>query len=53
MKYGTLFRLSIFSGTRQGGLLGLKLSDVAWENSQIHIQRTFNNQRWYIAKTEA
>jgi integrase len=53
MKYGTLFRLSIFSGARQGELLGLKWSDVDWENSQIHIQRTFNNQRWYIAKTEA
>jgi integrase len=24
MKYGTLFRLSIFSGARQGELLGLK-----------------------------
>ena len=53
MKYGTLFRLSIFSGARQGELLGLKWTDVDWENSQIHIQRTFNNQRWYIAKTEA
>jgi integrase len=53
MKYGTLFRLSIFSGARQGELLGLKWSDVDWEKSQIHIQRTFNNQRWYIAKMGA
>jgi integrase len=53
MKYGTLFRLAIFSGARQGELLGLKWSDVDWENNQIHIQRTFNNQRWYDTKTEA
>ena len=53
MKYGIFFRLAIFSGARQGELLGLKWSDVDWENSQIHIQRTFNNQRWYDTKTEA
>jgi integrase len=31
----------------------LKWSDVDWENNQIHIQRTFNNQRWYDTKTDA
>ncbi len=43
-KYQTLFMLAIFSGARQGELLGLKWSDVDWENNQIHIQRTFNNE---------
>lgn len=52
LKYKTLFRLSIFSGARQGELLGLKWFDVDWKNSQIHIQRTFNNQAWYDTKTE-
>lgn len=52
-KYQTLFMLAIFSGARQGELLGLKWSDVDWENSQIHIQRTFNNGRWYDVKTAA
>jgi len=52
LKYKTLFRLAIFSGTRQGELLGLKWSDIDWDNSQIHIQRTFNNQAWYDVKTE-
>ena len=51
-KCRTLFRLAIFSGARQGELLGLKWSDVDWENSQIHIQRTFNNDAWYSTKTE-
>ena len=51
-KYQTLFRLALFSGARQGELLGLKWSDVDWENSQIHIQRTFNNDAWYNTKTE-
>ena len=44
--------LPIFSGARQGELLGLKWSDVDWTNSQIHIQRTYNNQSWYDVKTE-
>jgi len=52
MKYKTLFRLAIFSGARQGELLGLKWSDIDWENNQIHIQRTFNNNAWYDTKTE-
>jgi len=52
-KYQTLFMLAIFSGVRQGELLGLKWSDIDWENSQIHIQRTFNSGRWYDVKTAA
>jgi len=50
-KYKTLFMLAIMSGARQGELLGLKWSDVDWENNQIQIQRTFNNQKWYDVKT--
>jgi len=52
LKYKTLYRLAVFSGARQGELLGLKWSDVDWENNQIHIQRTFNNGAWYDTKTE-
>lgn len=51
-KYKTLFRLAIFSGARQGELLGLKWADIDWINSQIHIQRTFNQQAWYDVKTK-
>ena len=50
-KYKTLFTLAVMSGARQGELLGLKWSDVDWENNQIHVQRTFNNGAWYRAKT--
>ncbi len=52
-KYRTLFRLSIFSGARQGELLGLKWTDMDWFNKQIHIQRTFNQGRWYSPKSKA
>ena len=52
-KYKTLFILAIMSGARQGELLGLKWSDIDWERSQLHIQRTFNNQAWYSPKTKA
>ena len=51
-KYKMLFSLAIFSGARQGELLGLKWSDIDWENSQIHIQRTFNNQAFFDTKTK-
>jgi len=51
-KYRTLFTIAIMSGARQGEVLGLKWSDVDWENSQIHIQRTFNNQAWYAPKSK-
>jgi len=51
-KYKTLFTLAIFSGARQGELLGLKWSDIDWQNSQIHIQRTFNNGSFFMTKTK-
>jgi integrase len=50
-KYRMLFMLAIFSGARQGELLGLKWSDVDWKNSQIHIKRTYNNGRFFYTKT--
>lgn len=50
-KYKTLFMLAIMSGARQGELFGLKWSDVDWQNNQLRIQRTFNNQAWYDTKT--
>jgi len=51
-KYRTLFMLAIMSGARQGELLGLKWTDVDWENNQIRIERTYNNQVWYQPKTK-
>lgn len=43
---------AIMSGARQGELLELKWSDVDWEDSQIHIQRSFNKGRFYSTKTQ-
>lgn len=43
--------LAVMSGARQGELFGLKWSNVLWENRQIHIQRTFNNGKWYKPKS--
>ena len=51
-KYKTLFTLAIMSGARQGELLGLKWSDMDWSNSQVCINRSFNNQEWFDVKTE-
>ena len=51
-KYRMLFMLAIFTGARQGELLGLKWSDVDWENRQIHIQRTFNKGRFFPTKDQ-
>jgi len=52
LKYKTLLRLAIFSGARQGEILGLKWTDVDWFNSQIHIQRTYNHGKWYRPKSK-
>ncbi len=52
-KYQMLFTLAIFTGARQGELLGLKWSDVDWENRQVCIQRTFNKGRFFPPKTRA
>lgn len=51
-KYHALFTLAIFSGARQGELLGLKWSDINWQDKQIHIQRTFNNGSFFETKTK-
>ena len=52
-KYHVMFMAAIFSGARQGELLGLKWNDVDWEKSQIHIQRTFNKGRFFTPKTKS
>jgi integrase len=51
-KYRMLFMLAIFTGARQGELLGLKWNDINWKNRQVHIQRTFNKGRFFATKTK-
>ncbi len=51
-KYKALFTLAVFSGARQGELLGLKWSDIDWVNNQIHFQRTYNNGEFFDTKTK-
>lgn len=51
-KYRTLFMLAIFTGVRQGELLGIKRGDIDWANCQINIQRTFNMGRFFSPKTK-
>ncbi len=50
-QWKTLFQVAIFTGARQGELLGLKWSDIDWEARQVNVQRTFNNGQWYEPKT--
>lgn len=52
-EYRTLFRLAIFSGARQGEIIGLKWTDIDWKISQIHIQRTFNHGKFFSPKSKA
>ncbi len=51
-KYRTLFLLAMFTGARQGELLGLKWGDIDWAACQINIQRTFNKGRFFATKTK-
>ena len=50
-KYKTMFMLDVFGGLRQGELLGLKWSDMDWENNQVHVQRTYTKGRFFATKT--
>ena len=51
-KYKTLYMMAIFTGARQGELLGLKWSDVEWETKQVHVQRNFTKGRFFDTKTK-
>jgi integrase len=51
-KYKTLYTMAIMSGPREGELLGLKWSDIDFENKQAYIQRSFNKGRWFPTKTK-
>jgi integrase len=47
-----IFTLAVFSGARQGEILGLRWMDMDWINKQVHIDRTFNNGTLYNTKTK-
>ena len=49
--YRTLFSLAVFSGARQGELLGLLWQDVDFEAGQISIKRTFTKGKFFPTKT--
>lgn len=51
-KYRILFLTAILTGMRQGEILGLKWSDVDFNNKQIHVKRTFNHSRFFEPKTK-
>jgi len=51
--YKMLFRLAVTSGARQGELVGLKWKDIDFEGSQIEIQRTYNNGKWFMPKSKS
>lgn len=42
---GTLILVSLVLGLRQGELLGLKWSDVDWEQARLRVERTLSEQR--------
>lgn len=50
-KYRMLTRLAAASGLRQGELAGLKWQDIDFDACQIAVERTFNNNRWYMPKS--
>jgi integrase len=50
-KYRMLFMLAIFTGARQGELLGLKWEDIDLKSGEVHFKRTFNNGRFFAPKT--
>ena len=51
-KYRTLIMLTIMTGARQGEILGLKWSDIDWQNKQMQIKRSYYNGRFFPPKTK-
>ncbi|HEM0936758.1 TPA: tyrosine-type recombinase/integrase family protein, partial [Listeria monocytogenes] len=48
-----LFRLLVFSGARKGEILALKISDVNFDRSGIHIRKTlFYKKGYHLLKTK-
>lgn len=52
-KYRTLFLVAVFTGLRQGELLGLKWDDVDWINKQVCVNRTYNHGKFMEPKSKA
>ena len=52
-KYRSMFMLAVFGGPRQGEILGLKWSDMDWQNKQVHVQRTYTKDRFFTTKTKS
>jgi len=53
LKSKTLFMMAIFTGMREGEILGLKWKDIDWFSKQVYVKRTFNHGRFYEPKTKA
>ncbi|MFZ0930742.1 MAG: site-specific integrase, partial [Syntrophobacteraceae bacterium] len=47
-----LFMTAVFSGMREGELLGAKWDDFDWANCQIQVRRTYNHGQFYEPKTK-
>ncbi len=53
LMFRTLFMTAIFTGMREGEILGLKWEDFDWISNQVHVKRTFNHGEFYEPKTKA
>ena len=45
--------MASMSSARQCEIIGMKWSNIDWENSQVYIQRTYNNRQWYNPKSRS
>ena len=52
-KSRVLFMAAVFTGLRQGELLGLEWGDIDWTNCQVCVRRTYNHGRFYEPKSKA
>jgi integrase len=51
-KYRTIFLMAVFTGLRQGELLGLKWDDIDWLNKQVCVNRTYNHGKFMEPKSK-
>ena len=52
-KHGMLFYLAIYTGLRQGELLGLEWQDIDLDKGVLHVRRTFNHGKVRDTKSDS
>lgn len=51
-KHGPIIELAVFTGLREGEILGLQWMDINWDKGQVYVERTLQLGKFYSPKTK-